>query len=281
MRFSLSRFYFYPIFLGCTFFCGHLGAKDSLAELSVNSLNASSLLTLKNQLHLMGFLTAISLIPFAVMMMTSFTRITIVFQFLRQALGSSQIPSNQIIIGLSIILTGFVMQPVIQEIHATAFMPYIKGELKQLPAVQAGHLSEEVVLLEKAWLPLRKFLSSHAREKDLELFMDIGHVHFEQMEESIQEINDIMAHYTLDEVPWYCLIPAFMLSELRTAFMMGFLLFLPFLIIDMVVAAVLMSMGMMMLPPMMVSTPFKLLLFILIDGWRLIVFQVVKGFTGD
>jgi flagellar biosynthetic protein FliP len=212
------------------------------------------------------------------MMMTSFTRITIVFQFLRQALGSSQVPSNQIVIGLSLILTGFVMHPVIQQIQHVAFNPYMKGTFKNLPEVKAGVKSEEAILFEKAWMPLRHFLLTHAREKDLELFLDISHVKLPvDLAESFNSEEERQVR-ELDAIPWYCLIPSFILSELRTAFMMGFLLFLPFLIIDMVVASVLMSMGMMMLPPIMVSTPFKLLLFIMIDGWRIIVYQLIKGY---
>lgn len=227
--------------------------------------------TLHNQLRIVGFITLISLIPFAVMMMTSFTRISIIFQFLRQALGSSQVPSNQIIIGLSLILTAFIMHPVIQQINQQAFIPYTQGKYKNMDEVQNGHKSEESILIDRAWMPLRNFLLSHTREKDLLLFLEISNVHLSE--------ND-NKEYDFDTVPWYCIIPSFIMSELRTAFMMGFLLFLPFLIIDMVVAAVLMSMGMMMLPPMMVSTPFKLLLFILIDGWRLIIQQIISGFHG-
>ncbi len=226
-------------------------------------------LSLGNQLRIITFLSVISLIPFGIMMMTSFLRISIVFQFLRQALGSSQIPSNQIIIGLSLILTAFIMQPVLAKAYRTAIDPYLKGELKALPEIKSGSSSEETVLVEKLWEPLQAFLLSHAREQDINLFLEVAQVHFEHGSDSEQASN---------AVPWYCLIPAFMLSELRTAFMMGFLLFLPFLIIDMVVSSILMSMGMMMLPPVMVSTPCKLLLFIMVDGWHLIVQQLVRGF---
>lgn len=244
-----------------------------------HGISSDTFLNLKNQLRIIGFLSIVSLIPFGVMMMTSFTRITIIFQFLRQALGSSQVPSNQIIIGLSLILTGFVMQPVIQKAQQVAFTPYMEGKFKNIAAVKSGDKTEESVLFEKAWGPLRNFMLTHVREKDLELFLDIGRVPLPVIEGRSQvNTENISGESELDKVPWYCLIPAFMLSELRTAFMMGFLLFLPFLIIDMVVAAILMSMGMMMLPPVMVSTPFKLLLFIMIDGWRLIVFQIIKGY---
>ncbi len=225
-------------------------------------------LTLRTQLRIIGFLTLLTLVPFGVMMMTSFTRISIIFQFLRSAMGSSQIPSNQIIIGLSLILTGFIMQPVIKEIQEEAFLPYFHNAYRSLPAVQTGQATEEGILLERSWIPLRKFLLNHVREKDLQLFLEIAKVPIPNSSEA----------EAIDAIPWYCLIPAFIMSELRMAFMLGFLLFLPFLIIDMVVAAILMSLGMMMLPPIMVSTPFKILLFILVDGWHLIIQQVVVGF---
>lgn len=242
-------------------------------------IDQTSFLTLKNQLRIIGFLTLISLIPFGVMMMTSFLRISIVFQFLRQALGSSQVPSNQIIIGLSLILTGFIMQPVIQKTYANAFQPYMNGDFQKLAEVQSGSESEETLLITRAWEPLQTFLTAHIREKDLQLFLDITHKHLQKADDGQDGgSSESQKEYDMDKVPWYCIVPAFMLSELRTAFMMGFLLFLPFLIIDMVVASVLMSMGMMMLPPIMVSTPFKLLLFIMIDGWHLIVQQVINGF---
>ncbi len=232
-------------------------------------------LPFQNQLRIVGLLLIISLIPFGVMMMTSFTRVSIVLQFLRQALGSTQVPSNQIIIGLSLILTGFIMHPVIQKIQADAFNPYWEGKIQQLPEVRNHTKSAEQVFLEKAWTPLRTFLLSHTREKDLGLFLDIGGIRINDTSDGSMPSTTAVT----DQIPWYCIVPGFMLSELRTAFMMGFLLFLPFLIIDMVVASILMSMGMMMLPPIMVSTPFKLLLFILIDGWRIIIQQVVSGYN--
>lgn len=263
----INRLLFFCFFL----FCFSAGYADELPAKDA----PDTFLTFKNQIRIVGFLSVISLIPFGIMMMTSFTRISIVFMFLRQALGSSQIPSNQIIIGLSLILTGFVMHPVIKETQLQALTPYARGEFKNLPEVKSGAETEESVLLTKAWIPLRNFLLSHVREKDLDLFLEISHIEVPVL--SADQSTE-KTEYDLDAIPWYCLIPSFMISELRTAFMMGFLLFLPFLIIDMVVASALMSMGMMMLPPVMVSTPFKLLLFIMIDGWRLIVYQVIKGF---
>lgn len=198
-----------------------------------------------------GTAVIIALIPFVFILMTSFTRISIVLTFLRQAL-STTVPSSQIIIGLSLILTGYIMHPVITEIHKDALEPYLKSEEKQPEA-----------LITKAWPPLRNFMLFHTREKDLQLFLDLG---------KIGETKE------LAEVPWYCVIPAFVLSELRTAFMLGFLLFLPFLVIDMVVTSLLMSMGMVLLPPVMISFPFKILLFVVVDGWRLVVQQVVQGY---
>ncbi|NGX61577.1 MAG: Flagellar biosynthetic protein FliP [Chlamydiae bacterium] len=192
----------------------------------------------------------LALIPFVFILMTSFTRISIILTFLRQALSTS-VPSAQIIIGLSLILTAYIMHPVLTEIHKEAITPYFKG----------GEKNPEI-LLEKGWPPLRFFLLSHTREKDLQLFLEMG-------DENPQSV---------DEIPWYALVPAFVLSELRTAFLLGFLLFLPFLVIDMVVTSLLMSMGMVLLPPVMISFPFKILLFVVVDGWRLIIQQVVAGY---
>jgi flagellar biosynthesis protein FliP len=279
---AIVLFLFFPI-------CIHAQTTEGvLPNLVKSTINPSTVdeghafFTLQNQIRIIGFLTLISLIPFGVMMMTSFTRISIIFQFLRQALGSSQVPSNQIIIGLSLILTGFIMHPVIHDVRENALTPYFEGKFRNLASVQSKKKSEESVLLERAWNPLRKFLLRHTREKDLELFLSISNLSFttngNEEVSGVKSNDEIFSEYDFKEIPWYCLVPSFIMSELRTAFMMGFLLFLPFLIIDMVVSSVLMSMGMMMLPPVMVSTPFKLLLFILIDGWRLIIQQIVTGF---
>ncbi len=206
-----------------------------------------------DNLTVVGLAVIIALIPFVFILMTSFTRISIVLTFLKQALSTS-VPSTQIIIGLSLILTGYIMHPVITEIHKTAIVPYLEGEEKK-----------PIQLVEKSWPPLRQFMVYNIREKDLQLFLEMGKVTLSDT----AEISDI---------PWYCVIPAFVLSELRTAFILGFLLFLPFLVIDMVVTSLLMSMGMVMLPPVMISFPFKILLFVVVDGWRLVVSQVVQGF---
>lgn len=246
---------------------------------SAEELDAQTFLTFRYQLRIIGFLTVISMVPFAVMMLTSFTRISIIFHFLRQGLGYQQVPSNQIIIGLSLILTAFVMHPIITEIQDTAILPYMNQEFQQDQKVSAGLSTPENMLLQKIWTPLRTFLLRHTREEDLSLFLDIGEVKLPYQQPLSQGMTEEQViRLQVDAIPWYCIIPSFVMSELRVAFMMGFLLFLPFLIIDMVVASILMSMGMMMLPPVIVSTPFKLLLFILIDGWRLIIQQLIHGF---
>lgn len=203
------------------------------------------------ELPILSSALIIFLVPFVFILMTSFTRISIVLTFLRQALSTS-VPSSQIIIGLSLILTGYIMHPVITNIYENALLPYMKQEEKK---------PEE--LLQKAWPPLRNFMLYHTREKDVQLFLDMVHIQNES---------------NLEEIPWFCVIPAFVISELRTAFMLGFLLFLPFLVIDMVVTSLLMSMGMVLLPPVMISFPFKILLFVVVDGWRLVVQQVVGGY---
>ncbi|MEZ5315738.1 MAG: flagellar type III secretion system pore protein FliP [Chlamydiales bacterium] len=205
-----------------------------------------------NNPYLVGSTLFLILIPFVFILMTSFTRISIVLTFLRQALSTS-VPSSQIIIGLSLILTGYIMHPVITEIYEKAITPYIQE--KETPYEK---------ILEKAWPPLRTFMIYHTREKDLELFLDMARIK--------------LMNNKLDEIPWYCVIPGFVLSELRTAFMLGFLLFLPFLVIDMVITSLLMSMGMVMLPPVMISFPFKILFFVVVDGWRLVVQQIVGGY---
>ncbi len=212
-------------------------------------------------IHIVGLTILLALIPFVLVLMTSFTRISIVLTFLRQALSTS-VPSSQIIVGLSLILTAYIMHPVISEIQKDAVVPYLEGKFKS-----EQEFGEARTFLDKAWPPLRHFMLFHTREKDMQLFLDMGKVEIPQNEEL-----DVM------KLPWYCVIPAFVLSELRTAFMLGFLLFLPFLVIDMVVTSLLMSMGMILLPPVMISFPFKILLFVVVDGWRLVMQQVVHGY---
>ena len=192
-------------------------------------------------------------VPAILILTTSFTRLAVVFSFLRQAVGTQQTPSNQIIAGLALFLTFFIMMPIWQKINNNALQPYLHEEISQ------------EVALKEAINPIRNFMFKQTREKDLALFIKMAKINKPKNE------NDI---------PTTVLVPAFVISELKTAFIIGFVLFVPFLIIDMVVASVLLSMGMMMLPPIMVSLPFKLMLFVLVDGWNIIVGSLVKSFVG-
>jgi flagellar biosynthetic protein FliP len=202
-------------------------------------------------LQIFLLLTVLSLAPAILVMLTSFTRIAIVLSLMRQALGTNQMPPNQIIIGLALFLTLFVMMPVWDKINTQALQPYLSKQVDQETA------------LREAIQPLKKFMLKQTREQDLALLLNISR--------SARPNNS-------DEVPFTVLIPSFIISELKTAFQMGFMLYVPFLVIDMVVASVLLSMGMMMLPPIMVSLPFKLMVFVLADGWHLIVGSLVKSF---
>ena len=196
-------------------------------------------------------MTALSVLPAALILMTSFTRIIIVLSILRQALGTAQAPSNQILLGLALFLTFFIMSPVLNEVYETALAPYLADEMTAQAALDA------------AKIPMREFMLAQTRDDDLALFARIsGQEEFEREA----------------DVPFTLLMPAFATSELKTAFQIGFLLFLPFLIIDLVVASVLMSMGMMMLSPLMISLPFKLMLFVLVDGWSMVLGTLASSF---
>ena len=201
-------------------------------------------------LQVLFLLTILSLAPSFLIMMTSFTRIIIVLSFLRQGLATPQMPSNQILAGLALFLTFFVMAPVGKEVNDNALQPYLAEEIPQQEAFQ------------NAIQPIRKFLFQQTRERDLQLMHSLAKLEVQ----------------TKADTPTHVLIPAFIISELTTAFTIGFLLFIPFLIIDMVVASILMAMGMVMLPPVTISLPFKVLLFILIDGWNLLIHSLVVGF---
>jgi flagellar biosynthetic protein FliP len=190
-------------------------------------------------------------VPAILVSVTSFTRIVIVSHFLRQALGTQTMPPNQIIIGLSLFLTFFIMQPVGERINREAVQPMINGQMTEMQA------------LDQACVPLREFMLRYTREKDLQLFLNISKAPRPKNSQGL---------------PMSVVIPSFMISELKTAFQMGFVLFIPFLVIDMVVASVLLSMGMMQLPPAMISTPFKILLFVMVDGWNLVIGSLVKSF---
>lgn len=201
-------------------------------------------------LKIVLFLTALSLLPGLLLTMTSFTRIIIVLSFVRKALSFQTLPPNQILIGISLFLTFFVMAPVWKQVNSEALQPYLKEEITQHEA------------LTKGLAPFQKFMLKQTREKDIALFMNIAKM------EKPKSVKD---------VPMHIIIPAFITSELKTSFQMGFLLFLPFLVIDMVVACVLTAMGMVMLPPAMISMPFKLILFVLVDGWQLIIQSLISS----
>lgn len=202
-------------------------------------------------LEVMALLTVLSLAPAIVLTVTSFTRIIIVFHFLRQAMGTQQMPPNQVLASLAIFMTVVIMMPTGRTINDTALQPYLKEEI--------GY----DVAIERAETPLRTFLFKHTREKDLSVFFSI---------------TGLERPKNKEEVPTMVLIPAYVISELKTGFQIGFLIYIPFLILDMVVASILLSMGMMMLPPVMVSLPFKILLFVMVDGWNLLIGSLVNSF---
>jgi len=204
-----------------------------------------------DSVKLLLLLTVLALVPAFLVMMTSFTRIVIVLSFLRNALGTHQTPPNQVLIGLALFLTAFIMAPVYNQINREAIQPFLNNQINQEEAQKRGAQ------------PLRTFMLRQTREKDLALFV---------------KLSGIPQPRRREELPLTVVIPAFVTSELKTAFTMGFLLYLPFLVIDMAVASILMSMGMFMLPPVMISLPFKLLLFVLVDGWYLVVKSLVESF---
>jgi flagellar biosynthetic protein FliP len=216
-------------------------------DLQVNGIGSISA-----PLQVVLLLTLLSFLPAILVTMTSFTRITIIFHFLRQALGTQETPSNQILIGLSLFLTMFIMAPVGARINQVALEPAIAGKVSVTQAMQLGAP------------PLREFMLKQTREADLALFLELSKV---EKPKSAQEL------------PMTVVIPAYIISELKTGFQMGFFLFVPFLLIDLVVSTTLLSMGMMQLPPAMVSLPFKVLLFVMIDGWNLLVGSIVRSFA--
>jgi len=247
-------------FLAMTFlflFAGHealaqsvtldLGSPDGVATGGGETLTG-------RVVQLLGLLTILSLAPSILMMMTSFTRIIVVLSFLRTAMGIQQTPPNTVMISLALFLTFFIMAPTFNAVNETALQPLINQEI------------EEIEAFERASVPFKQFMLQHTREKDLVLFMEIS--------------KTPVAASPMD-LPMTIVIPSFMISELRRAFEIGFMLFLPFLIIDMVTASILMSMGMMMLPPVMISLPFKIIFFVMVDGWYLIAGSLVKSFDAS
>lgn len=198
-------------------------------------------------------LTFMMFLPFVVFMMTSFVRIIITFSFIKSALGAQQSIPNQVLTGIALVLTIFIMSPVVKDINEIAIKPYRQDEI----TFQEG--------LERAQSPIREFLLNQTREEDIKLFVDSANIDKKEI--------------TRDNMPLYILVPAFAISELKTAFQIGFLIYLPFLLIDLVVSSALMSMGMFMLPPAMISLPFKLLLFVMVDGWNLLIKSLLLSFT--
>lgn len=224
---------------------------DDTLNLNITS-NAGSA-SLESTLQILILLTVLALAPSILIMVTSFTRIIVVLHFLRTALGTQTTPPNQVMIGLALFITFAIMSPVFNQVYTEAVKPLSAGEIKQEQALETGIK------------PLKTFMLKQTRDKDLKLFMTINGT-------SSDEIKDY------DDISITTIIPAFIISELRTAFIIGFLIYLPFIVIDMVVASTLMSMGMMMLPPTTISLPFKILLFVLADGWNLVIDQLVRSF---
>ncbi|MEK8130219.1 flagellar type III secretion system pore protein FliP [Paenibacillus filicis] len=228
---------------------GQAWAADPIPGINIDiggSGNASGTVTI------LLLITILSIAPAILVMMTSFTRIIIVLGFVRTSLGTQQMPPNQVLIGLALFLTFFIMAPTFGDINQNAFQPFSKGEITQ------------TVALERASLTMKEFMFKHTRQKDLKLFLDY---------------TKAPPPSGVEDTPLTALVPAYAISELKTAFQMGFMIFIPFLVIDMVIASTLMAMGMMMLPPVMISLPFKILLFILVDGWYLVVRSLLLSYN--
>ncbi|SJZ64428.1 flagellar type III secretion system pore protein FliP [Selenihalanaerobacter shriftii] len=229
----------------------HAAPDFSLPDINLTVDNANSSQDLVLPLQIILLLTVLSLAPAILIMLTSFTRVVVVLSLLRRALATQKAPPNQIIIGLSIFLTIFIMAPVGTQIYDNAVQPYLADEVNQVEAYQ------------EAIKPLREFMFKQTREKDIALFVDLA---------------EMSRPKDRTEIPTYVLVPAYIINELRIAFQIGFIIYLPFIVIDMIVASTLMSMGMMMLPPVMISLPFKILLFVLVDGWYLVIKSLFMTF---
>ncbi len=241
-----------PISLILFFLFPAMASSIGLPTVTLGIEEADSPQQVSNALQVLFVLTIFSVAPAILLMTTCFTRIVIVLGFVRQAMGTQNMPPTQIILGLSLFLSFFIMSPTLNTINEEALQPYMNEQIDQAQA------------LEKAISPMREFMFSQVRESELALLTEI----------TLKEEPE-----SQDEVPTMTLIPAFMLSELKRAFQMGFMIYIPFLVIDMIVASILMSMGMMMLPPVIISMPFKLLLFVLVDGWSLVVGSLIKSFS--
>jgi len=247
----MSKLVLVGLFILVVFFPEFASANTGIKALTVTT-NPDGTQDYTMTLQVVAIMTALSLLPGFLIMMTSFTRIIVVMSILRQAIGLQQSPSNQILIGLTLFLTMFIMAPVFDQMNEKALQPYLKEEMTARAAI------------DEAIVPLRAFMLSQTRIKDLQTFVQLG-----GYEDQVTRP---------EEVPMTVLIPAFITSELKTAFQIGFMLFIPFLILDLVVASILMAMGMMMLSPMIVSLPFKLMLFVMVDGWNLVFGTLVTSY---
>ncbi len=246
MKYTRALFIFGLIFLASTSW-----AQMTLPNVTLGLKSTNNPQEVVSTIKILVLLTILTLAPAILIMMTAFTRIIVVFSFLRQAMGTPQMPPNQLMVGLALFLTFFVMAPAFNKINNDALQPYLNNKISQDAAI------------ENALAPLRTFMFNQTRDTDLSLFISLAKVGQPK---------------TRADVPTTVLIPAFVLSELKTAFQIGFIIYLPFLVIDMVAASVLMAMGMMMLPPVVVSLPFKIMLFVFIDGWSLLIGSLVKSF---
>lgn len=251
----MKKFLSFLFFFGLAFFWGLSQAKAqvTLPTLNLGFKTTQSPNEVVSAVKIILVMTVLTLAPAILIMMTSFTRLIIVFSFLRQAMGVQQMPPNQVLVGLALFLTFFIMGPAFTEMNQKGVQPYLAGTISQDQALEA------------TLGPLRKFMIKQTRPSDLSLFVRMA---------------KMPKPKTLADVPTLVLIPSFIVSELKTAFQIGFIIFLPFLVIDMVAASVLMAMGMMMLPPVVISLPIKIMLFVLIDGWTLLVGSMVNSFGG-
>ncbi|MBX2994395.1 MAG: flagellar type III secretion system pore protein FliP [Bdellovibrionaceae bacterium] len=241
------------LFTGVTLAGAFAHAQVTLPSVNLGFKTTQNPTEVVSAIKIVLMLTVLTLAPAILIMMTSFTRLIIVFSFLRQAMGVQQMPPNQVLVGLALFLTFFVMGPAFTEINTKGVQPYLNNQISQEQALEA------------TLAPLRKFMLAQTRPADLALFV---------------RMSKLEKPKTLADVPTMVLVPAFLISELKTAFQIGFIIFLPFLIIDMVAASVLMAMGMMMLPPVVISLPLKIMLFVLVDGWALLVGSMVNSFGG-
>jgi flagellar biosynthetic protein FliP len=236
---------------GSTAFAAQPNPNNLIPGINVN-IGSSGTSGASSTINILLMLTVLSIAPSILVLMTSFTRIVIVLGFVRTSLGTQQMPPNQVLVGLALFLTFFIMSPTLGEINQVALQPFLKGDINQTEA------------LKQASLPIKKFMWKHTREKDLKLFLDY---------------TKAPKPTGIEDTPITAIVPAYVISELKSAFQMGFMIFIPFLVIDMVVSSTLMAMGMMMLPPVMISLPFKILLFILVDGWYLVVKSLLLSYS--